>query len=128
MKASFLLATSLLAPVLAIAAESVLDPTRPPPEWLAVQEKAKTGKEAAAEMPQQPVQLVLSGPTRRFAIVRGELVGSGKDPNAPRLVELKRDEMTIETKDGKETLNLFPGIEITPVKPSAGAAPNKDKK
>ena len=127
MKAHFILAMTLLAPAPAIAAESVPDPTRPPPEWLAVQEP-KAAKEAAAEMPQQPVQLVLSGPTRRFAIVRGELVGSGKDRNAPRLVELKRDEMTIETKDGKETLNLFPGIEITPVKPSAGAAPNKDKK
>ena len=126
---AILLSLVLSTPLLATSAETVLDPTRPPPAWLAAQETGnKAGKAEATDTPQQPVQLVLSGPTRRFAIVRGEFVGSGNDPNAPRLVELKRDEMTIETKEGKETLSIHPGVEITPITPRARPAPNKDKK
>ena len=113
-------------PALAAPADSLLDPTRPPPAWLAAQDKSAKPDEAAEA--KQPVQLVLTGPTRRFAIVRGELVGSGAQAKAPRLVELKRNEVTIETKEGQETLDMFPGIEITPAKPSGGASPKKEKK
>jgi hypothetical protein len=127
MKALGIVTLLFSVPALAAAADSLLDPTRPPPAWLAAQDRSAKPNEAV-EAPKQPVQLVLTGPTRRFAIVRGEIVGSGADVRAPRLVELKRNEVTIETKEGQETLDMFPGIEITPAKPSGGASPKKEKK
>jgi hypothetical protein len=127
MKALALTTLLLSVPALAVSADPLPDPTRPPAAWLAALENS-TKADVPAEAPKPPIQMVLTGPTRRFAIVRGEIVGSGADTKAPRLVELKPGEVTIETKEGQETLNMFPGVEITPAKPSGGASPKKEKK
>jgi len=125
-----LIGTILIVPSTALAAaETLIDPTRPPPAWLTAQEGGATAAKAETQAASgAPVQLVISGPTRRFAIVRGELVGAGADAKAPRLVELKPDAVTIETKEGRETLGVFPGVSKTAPAPAQVPRANKEKK
>jgi hypothetical protein len=113
-------------------AQALLDPTRPPDAWLAAEAArknpaSKSVAKATEEQKQAPVQLVLSGPTRRFAIVRGELVGAGSEPNASRLIELKPGEVVIESKEGRETLEVFPGVEKAPATPPGRSGSRKEK-
>ena len=105
----------------AAAAQGVPDPTRPPPGWLPHDPKAP--KVEAQKEGAEPVQLLLVGPTRRFAIVRGDLVG---DKTAgTRLVEIKRNDLVVQTERGKETLHLFPDVQKTTPKESATGERNK---
>ena len=97
------------------AAQGLNDPTRPPPAWMPGNARAPVA--AAAPVEGEPVKLVLVGPTRRFAIVRGELVG---DNTASKIVELKRNEIVVKTDAGRETLSLFPDVRKTPPKKRAG--------
>jgi hypothetical protein len=105
-------------------AQGMSDPTRPPPGWLPPD---PTKPEAAAKAEGsggEPVQLLLVGPKRRIAIVRGEIVGDqAKGPK----VEVKRNDIVVSTDRGRETLNLFPDVEKTPPKKQSGIG-NKDKK
>lgn len=122
---------ALISPLAVAAPEALLDPTRPPAAWLSALERGANPSEAQGAQdgdPKAPVQLVLSGATRRFAIVRGELVGSGADPKSPRLVELKPGQVVIETQQGTETLGMFPGVEKTAPTPPRRTGSNKDKK
>ena len=97
-------------------AQGLNDPTRPPPAWMPGSSRLPAAA-AAPPVEGEPVKLVLVGPTRRFAIVRGELVG---DHTASKIVELKRNELVVKTDAGRETLSLFPDVQKTPPKKRAG--------
>lgn len=107
------------------AAQGISDPTRPPPGWIPVDKDAKP--EARAEgSGSEPVQLLLVGKTRRYAIVRGELVG--QKTTGTKLVEVKRNDVVVQSADrGRETLNLFPDVQKTPPRKPAGMG-KKDQK
>jgi hypothetical protein len=99
------------------------DPTRPPPGWLPRDPKAAVVAESKDT--DAPVQLVLTGKTRRFAIVRGEVISeSGK---GSRLVEIQRDNLIVQSDKGRETLSLFPDVHKTPPKKTYGMG-HKDQK
>ena len=120
-----------------------MDPTRPPPEALPAV-KAPTAADVAASQDKKddvgipagapPVQLLLVGPTRRFAIIRGQLVDVGPKSKDVRLVELRPDEITLRSAEGTENLRLFPDVEKRVSKAreaetkSAPAKKPKDKK
>jgi hypothetical protein len=102
------------------AAQGIVDPTRPPPGWLAG-ESSKADPKAPAKTEEAgsvPVQLLLVGKTRRYAIVRGELVG--EKTGETKLVEVKRNDVTVQSEKGRETLNLFPDVEKAPPRKPAG--------
>lgn len=101
-------------------AQGVADPTRPPDGWLPA-DPSTAKSPAAAAKPQhtgEPVQLLLVGKTRRYAIVRGELVGD--KTGEIKLVEVKRNDVTVQSDRGRETLNLFPDVEKTPPRKQRG--------
>ena len=121
----FLLMAACLgfAGLAAAQAQGLPDPTRPPPGWLPRDPKAAVVSEARDN--EAPVQLVLMGKTRRFAIVRGEIVGeSGK---GARLIEIRRNDLVVQSDKGRETLSLFPDVQKTPPRTMDGKG-HKDQK
>lgn len=120
------LATLLvLAAAPATAATGITDPTKPPPAWMPVDPKAATKKVEIEEVG-PPVQILLVGPTRRFALVRGELAGD--KTSGTRLLDVKRNDVIVQSERGRETLNLFPDVQKTAPRKPAGILGNKDKK
>ena len=112
----------LLAGNFAVA-QGLSDPTRPPPGWLPGETKTSVKTEPRDN--EAAVQLVLSGKTRRFAIVRGDLLSdTGK---GPRVVEIRRNDLVVQSERGRETLSLFPDVQKTPPKKRDGMG-HKDQK
>jgi hypothetical protein len=97
-------------------AQAMIDPTRPPPGWMPGENTAKVEKSQGSST--EPVQLLLVGKTRRFAIVRGDLVGD--KTRGTRLVEVKRNDIVVRSDAGRETLNLFPDVKKTPPRKPPG--------
>ena len=101
-------------------AQALNDPTRPPPAWMPPDPKAAPVKGATAETTDSgvPVSILLVGPTRRFALVNGEMIGDkGK---GTRIVDVKRNDVIVQSERGRETLNLFPDVKKTPPKKPRG--------
>ena len=101
-------------------AQPINDPTRPPLNWMPVDPKAVSENRPKEEGAQSgvPVSILLVGPTRRFALVNGEMIGDkGK---GTRIVDVKRNDVIVQTDRGRETLNLFPDVKKTPPKKPRG--------
>src|SRR5688500_3188728 len=98
-----LLATGFVT--VAAAQQGIADPTRPPPGWLPVDPNAAKAEPGAPPKVEDrtsvPVQLLLVGKTRRYAIVRGELIG--EKTGETKLVEVKRNDVTVQSDRGRET-------------------------
>jgi hypothetical protein len=109
------------------AAQGLVDPTRPPPAFMPLDPKApvQSTSRKTDGLSDVPVQLLLVGKTRRFAIINGELVGE-KTPGT-KIVATKGNGLTVESERGRETLNLFPDVQKTPPRKQAGMG-NKDQK
>jgi hypothetical protein len=108
--------------------QALSDPTRPPQAWLAAQPKG-AGTPAAAEQEVVPqLQSLLIGPSRRYAIIDGQLLGVGDTFRDARVVAVRPAGVVLRSERGTQTLRLFPDIEKRPVKPvAADAAPAPDK-
>jgi hypothetical protein len=108
-----------------------LDPTRPPQAWLAAQPKV-AGAPAAADQEAAPqLQSLLIGPSRKYAIIDGQLLGVGDTFKDARVVAVKPAGVVLRSERGSETLKLFPDVDKRPVKPlaaDAGRAPAKAKR
>lgn len=109
----------------------LLDPTRPPPEWLAAQPKAAgvPGEADPGAAPQ--LQSLVIGPSRRYAIIEGQLVGVGDTFKDARVVAVRPSGVVLRSERGTQTLRLYPDVEKRPVKPmaaDAGRAPAKAKR
>ena len=118
-----LLAFACLGAALGVRGQNIPDPTKPPAGWGPTDKAARATSEPKDT--EAPVQLVLSGKTRRFAIVRGDLLGdSGK---GSRVIEIRRNDVVVQTDKGRETLSLFPDVQKTPPKAQDGMG-NKDQK
>ena len=110
------------------AAQGISDPTRPPPGWMPVDPSkvsTKAPEKAEGSAGGEPVQLLLVGKTRRFALVRGDLVG--EKTAGTKLVEIKRNDVVVSSERGRETLNLFPDVQKTAPKKQPGLG-EKDRK
>ncbi len=88
LRLAFALAT--LAASVPIQAQTMADPTRPPAAWLAAQARPAGAPEALVpEVVTAPdVQIVVSGPTRQFAMVDGVAVRPGETYKGARLVSV----------------------------------------
>jgi hypothetical protein len=107
------------------------DPTRPPQAWLAAQPKAE-GTLSAAEPDIVPqLQSLLIGPSRRYAIIEGQLLGVGDKFKDAHVVAVRPAGVVLRSERGTQTLRLFPDVEKRPVKPVAAdavGAPAKAKR
>jgi hypothetical protein len=111
--------------------QALSDPTRPPQAWLDAQLKA-AGAATAAEQEVAPhLQSLLIGPSRRYAIIDGQLLGVGDTFRDARVVAVRPTEVVLRSERGTQTLRLFPDVEKRPVKPvaaDAAVAPGKAKR
>jgi MSHA biogenesis protein MshK len=124
-KASLVAATFalLLAQINATGAEILPDPTKPPASAL--------GPGEAEQSAQGPVlQSVLITPTRRSAIISGQLVVQGGRYGDANVIRISDSEVVLKTGDMVETLKLFPGVEKRLVQPPQppGSAPARTRK
>ncbi len=111
--------------------QALSDPTRPPREWLAALPKDAGAPSAAEEDVSPRLQSLVLGPSRKYAIIDGQLVGVGDRFNDARVVAVRPAGVVLRSERGTETLKLFPDVEKRPVKPVAaktGRAPVKAKR
>lgn len=128
--------------------QAVFDPTRPSPAWIAAQAKKTGGSYDASAAPPGAspgvsagsvaegeaaprLQSLLIGPSRKYAIINGQLVTVGAAYKDAKLVEVRPTEAVLLSEHGRQTLKLFPDVEKHPVKPVAaddGRAPAKGKR
>ena len=95
------------------------DPTRPPQVWLDAQPKAP-GTPAILEQATVPrLQSLLIGPSRRYAIIEGQVVGVGDRFKDARVVAVRPTEVVLRSERGTQTLKLFSDVEKRGVKPVA---------
>lgn len=107
------------------------DPTRPPQAWLDAQPKGAGAPSAVEQEATPQLQSVLIGPSRKYAIIDGQLVGVGDTFKDARVVAVRPAGVVLRSKRGTQTLRLFPDVEKRPVKPvaaDAGRAPAKAKR
>jgi MSHA biogenesis protein MshK len=105
------------------AAQQMTDPTRPPAGLLS----SETGDNSAAE----PVlQSVMISSAARTAIIGGETVKLGGMYGDARVIRITESEVVLRSASGTETLKMYPGVTIRPVKtvPAAGAKPAQKKR
>ena len=111
----FCLLMSVLCP---LAAESLPDPTRPPAE---ISAPAAGGQTAISV--NNGLQSIIISPSRRAAIINGQTVELGAKYGNARLVEVSERGVVLEGKQGKQTLALFPGVQL---KLKGAAAPTQN--
>ena len=107
----------------AAAAQGLTDPTRPPAAFVS----PETGDSAAAA----PVlQSVMISSAARTAIIGGETVKLGGKYGDARVIRITENEVVLRSASGTETLKMYPGVTIKPVKtaPAPGAKPVQKKR
>ena len=90
-----------------VLADSLADPTRPTSEWLAAQPPAP-GAEAVAQVAPSGLQVLVLGPTRKFAIIDGQLVRLGETYKGAKLVGFHADGVVMQKDGSKEMLSMSP--------------------
>ena len=108
--------------------QGLSDPTRPPQVWLDAQPKL-AGAPSMFEQEAPPhLQSLLIGPSGRYAIIDGKLVGVGDTFNDARVVKVSPSEVVLHSQRGIQTLTLFADVEKRPVTPVAAEAPRPPAK
>ena len=105
MRASLLGAALSFYCALAVA-QTLRDPTRPPPGLGGMQASAV---QAPASGP--VLQSVILSPSRHAAIISGRLVERGAYYGDALLVEVAQDRVVLRTGAGTQVLKLYPGTE-----------------
>lgn len=109
---SLLLAVCTFVQMPAATAQVLVDPTRPP-AGISATDKS----EGAAAGP--VLQSVMISPTSRLAVIDGETVKLGGKYGEARVVKITESEVVLRSGSATETLKMYPGVELTPIKPSA---------
>ncbi len=108
----FLLFASLCAAPVAVFAQTLTDPTKPPAEILA------PGLGQTVPPKESGLQSIFISPTRRAAIINGQMVELGAKLGDARLVGISESVVVLERAQGRQVLALFPGVEIKRKEPS----------
>ncbi len=97
----------------AVSAQSLSDPTRPAPEWLAAQPPLPGAVAAAQDVAATPgvLQVLVIGQTRKFAIIDGLVVRYGQSYNGSKLVGINPDGVVLQKDGKKEKLSMNPAVE-----------------
>ena len=105
----------------AAIAQILTDPTRPP--------AGLQSSEAADDALAAPVlQSVMISSTARSAIIGGKAVKLGGTYGDARVVKITENEVVLRSSGGTETLKMYPGVEMKPVKPPAQPVQKRARK
>ena len=109
-------------------AQSLADPTRPAPEWLATQPRAP-GAEVVSDGAASGVQVIVMGPARRFAIIDGQMVRYGHTYNGAKLVGITPESVVLLKDGSKQKLSMSPAVEkrVRASKPEASKIKSRKK-
>jgi len=98
--------TMLICPLLSWGS-ALSDPTRPPAIWLTVNginlPSGNSGKNAPSG-----VQLIMIGPSKKFAIINGKIVRPGKPYNGSTVIDINSE--GVITKNKSKSLKLLPRV------------------
>ncbi len=118
----YALCLALLAPG-TVLAQVLNDPTRPPSGY-AVGEAEIAGDAVGGLV----LQSVMISPTRRAAIISGELVMLGAKYGDAVLVKLTENEAVLKSGGETQVLKLYPGVEKREIVPVAKKAASRRAK
>lgn len=116
-----------LLPLLAMAwfsaawGETLSNPTLPPPAWVAAQSSARGVALPIVDQEQGALagmQVILIGPSRKFAMIDGQMVKPGDMYNGSKVLAIRPGEVVLQ--DSSKSLKLNSSVEkklITPVPP-----------
>lgn len=118
MKQSILSAPRLLLLILGMAASSFSfaqsgDPTRPAPEWLALQPRLPGATAVETDRGTPGAQIIVVGPSRRFAMVDGQAVRPGETYRGSKLLGIGDEGVTWQTDGHREFTSMSPGVQKT---------------
>ena len=99
-----------LGVVHAARADALADPTRPAPEWLAAQPTVP-GAEVIGADTTPGLRVLVIGPTRKFAIIDGQIVRLGGSYNGAKLVSIHPGGVVLQQDGSKESLSMSPAVE-----------------
>jgi MSHA biogenesis protein MshK len=109
--------SAVLALMPAIAAAQLLkDPMRPPAGY------AEGDPEAAAVVGGPVLQSVMISPTRRAAIINGEVVQLGGRYGNAVLIKVAEHEVMLQSGDETQVLKMHPGVEKRGIAPGRNPA------
>lgn len=107
----------------AVRAQTLSDPTRPPPG-------AYASGAPAAEQPGAPVlQSVMITPHQKAAIISGVMVRQGEKFGSAQVVRISETEVVLQEGKESQVLKLYPGIDkhspgsVSAASPGAGGLP-----
>ena len=117
----------VLAPAIAAAqAQIETDPTRPP--------AVVTAEVPQGAAPANQLQSVVISPTRRAAIINGQVVELGGKYGDAVLMRVAENEVVLKSGDSQQVLKLHPSVDMKyqvaqaePLAPAAKSAPSKPK-
>jgi hypothetical protein len=89
------------------------DPTKPPPAWLALQPKAPGAAAVEVEAGTPGAQIVVVGPTRKFAMVDGHAVRTGETYKGSKLLVIGSDGLIWQTEGRRELTSMSPSVQKT---------------
>jgi hypothetical protein len=91
------------------------DPMRPARQWL--EQQPQSGADPQGEAVPAGGQVVVTGPSRRFAMVGSHAVHVGETYNGAKLLAIREDELVWQRPEGTEHTSMTPGIRKKPSKP-----------
>ena len=97
----------LIVSISPLTAEELTDPTRPPAEIGAA--SATMSQEGQVD---SGLQSVIISPNRRAAIINGKVVELGEKYGGNKLIEVNERGVVLQGKQGKQSLALFPGVQM----------------
>ena len=103
------IAVACLGSIETALAVTLVDPTRPAPEWLALQ-PMMPGAAATASDSAPNVRVLVIGPARKFAIIDGQMIRVGETYNGARLVGFHADGVVIQKDGVNEKLSMTPAV------------------
>jgi MSHA biogenesis protein MshK len=95
----------------AALAQTLADPMRPP--YISTSERA--AEAAPGEQEPSRLQSVLISPARRLAVIDGSVVPLGGRVGDATVVAISATEVVLKRGDERETLKLYPGVQIKAV-------------
>lgn len=102
------------------AAQAIKDPTRPPAGFGAAGEPASGQAPAGGPV----LQSVMLSPTRRAAIISGQLVSRGEYYGDALLAEVAEDHVVLRRGETTQVLKMYPGVAKRQPKSKKGSDPD----
>lgn len=101
--------------------ETRVDPTIPPPVWLALQPNVTGNAALVNQDASSGLQMILVGRTRRFAMIDGQFLKRGETYNGSKVLDIKSSEVSLD--DASKSLQLTPSVEKRVVMPALRKKP-----